>query len=82
MQGLTEGRIVHFVQDSDRQAGNHIPAIVTSVWNKEVGTITVTAFPDAANNDDVFSSPAVPVTSISFDDDEKKQGTWHWIEQA
>jgi hypothetical protein len=76
MQGLTEGRIVHFITDE----GVHLPAIVVKVWDKEAGTINLSVFIDhsAYTGDAVF-----PATSVSFKDHGYEEaGTWHWIEPA
>lgn len=87
MDGLTEGRIVHFVMPN----GEHRPAIVVKVWNQD-GTANLTVFPDWTNDTHNLPNQFYPVeeirrglfwaTSVRFDEAEKKPGTWHWIEKA
>lgn len=70
MDGLTEGRMVHFVY------GNfHRAAVITHVWGDN-GTVNLHVFKDG-------SFPEVPETptSVMFDEN-KAENTWHWIEKA
>lgn len=85
MDGLTEGRIVHYVMPS----GEHRPAIVVRVWNSE-GTCNLTVFPDWGNDNKPGNGIGINMgqgtallwaTSI-LHSDEPKPGTWHWIEKA
>lgn len=84
MDGLTEGRIVHYVLNEGRYKGEHRAAIVSKVWRNGDGTppangvSNLTVFTDAANDDlpTVFGR-----SSVLYDADEKP-GTWHWIEKA
>jgi hypothetical protein len=71
MEGLTEGRIVHFVVD-----GWHRPAVITHVWDKQRGTVNLHVFPDGSH-----PLSQHEYTSVNFD--ESGLGfTWHWIEKA
>jgi hypothetical protein len=83
MQGLTPGRIVHYVLNEGPSAGTHRPAIVVHVWG-ESGTCNLQVFTDsdegAKYNDELL--PVLWATSVAFDDGEKPGHTWHWIEQA
>lgn len=80
MEGLTEGRIVHFVLDQGRNKGAHRPAIVTRVWSKDLGTVQLQVFTDGANDD---LDNVVWRTSVMPDlTDEPKPYSWHWIERA
>ena len=93
MDGLIEGRIVHYVMPD----GNHVPAIVVKVWNPN-GTSNLQIFTDGVN-----SLPSTPEENRKFDSfgfwpdeirhghlwitsirysEEKEPGTWHWIEKA
>lgn len=84
MEGLTEGRIVHFVLDN----GEHRPAIVVKVWrvndqppsngccNLQVFTVSDT---EKKYND--VLPPVMWKTSVVFTE-EPTPGTWHWIEKA
>lgn len=76
--------------------GDHRPAIVVKVWNIDTpscpsyvnlqvitdGSNDLYAFnPEDRRRDDVAHGHFW-ATSICFDDQEKKPGTWHWIERA
>ncbi len=86
MEGLTEGRIVHYVMPN----GEHRPAIVVNVWKVSgscEGYVNLVVFVDGSN--DVKSTREVLdiattlwETSVCFDDKEKPSHTWHWIEKA
>ena len=81
MDGLIEGRIVHYVT----QSGNHRPAIIVQVWNKEDGLSNLQVFTDGNNDYQVrpeFTKVAnvVWTPSIKFSE-EPKPATWHWIER-
>jgi len=89
MDGLTEGRIVHFVLDEGRHKGEHRPAIVVKVWRvykedgshkpPENGICQLQVFTDEVNDE----LPAVVwKTSVLNDEDGKQPRTWHWIEKA
>lgn len=81
MQGLTEGRIVHFVMPD----GAHRPAIVVNVWQVSgqcEGYVNLQVFTDGANDGQAFASGLLWQTSVCHDTDTKKPGTWHWIEPA
>lgn len=79
IEGLTVGRIVHFVIPG----GEHRAAVVSRVWNNHTGVINCTVFTDTLN-DPVsfhFGKETVLVTSVNYSD-EGLEGTWHWIERA
>jgi len=93
MDGLTEGRIVHYVMPN----GQHRPAIVVKVWNPS-GMSNLQVITDGPNDlpftpeeKEQFKNFGMSLedvrhghiwkTSISFSE-EPKQGTWHWIEKA
>lgn len=81
MDGLTEGRIVHFVMPN----GDHRPAIVVKVWNKESGLVNLQVFTDGLNDSPIHSdeSPGLMwATSITPDESGQRGGSWHWIEKA
>jgi hypothetical protein len=82
MDGLTEGRIVHFVMPD----GQHRPAIVVRVWRDIAepceGYVNLQVFTDGRNDGEQFESGISWQTSICYDDEEKKPRTWHWIEKA
>jgi len=95
MEGLTEGRIVHYVLDS----GEHRPAIVVKVWrypdpdvvdqdgaallNPRNGCSNLQVFTDSdagAKFNDALP-PVMWATSRVYSEN-KEPGTWHWIEKA
>ena len=91
MKGLTEGRMVHYVLPN----GDHRPAIVVKVWNKEEGYINVQVITDGSNDrlayyphvlsdrfGESLDNGMLWVTSIYPDLEEKLPNTWHWIEPA
>ena len=69
MNGLTVGRIVHYVD----MEGIHRPCVITWVWN-EAGTVNLHMFCDAFQDVD-----DVTLSSINFDDNQTVD-SWHWIE--
>lgn len=91
MDGLTEGRIVHYVMPN----GEHRPAIVVRVWSTDgvcEGYVNLQVFTDGANDLRQFAEDEADVkrqvtlgqlwrTSICHSQD-KQPGTWHWIERA
>lgn len=85
MEGLTEGRIVHYVMPN----GEHRPAMVVRVWNVQgscEGYVNLVVIVDGLN--DIKSERAGEVTttqwetSICSDESDKKPRTWHWIERV
>lgn len=105
MQGLTEGRIVHYVLPDGDSEGEHRPAIVVKVWSQsdpgqpDYATVNLTVFTDHENDykrhkpdvhqdsgyNNLFGTPSdglMWATSVTFDNDKKEAGTWHWIEPA
>lgn len=75
------GRIVHYVLNAGRNAGEHRPAIIVRVWPGDLVNLQV--FPDS--NEDGTSNDCLPVpmwqTSIRFDADGANH-TWHWPERV
>lgn len=83
MEGLTEGRIVHFVAPN----GQHRPAIVVRVWDKIAGYVQLQVFTDGSNDGEWGKPGVVWETSVNYaeptaDDESVKLRTWHWIERA
>jgi hypothetical protein len=88
MQGLTEGRIVHYVLSN----GQHRPAIVVRNWSDPAlpgsdGRVNLTVFADGSNDAGVVGgSSSVQglfwATSVHHDPEGTKHHTWHWIEQV
>lgn len=94
MDGLTEGRIVHYVIKEHV----HRPAIVVNVWGDLTppcdGYINIMVITDGSNDLWHFEGPRDLerdeqvkrgmwwVTSVCPDEIDKKPGTSHWIERA
>lgn len=86
MEGLIEGRIVHYVLEEFNR-GTHRPAIITRVHGQtDDHQCNLQVFLDAATD-----YPEIQVVSFlncgmlfvpcaPFDDIGQKPGTWHWIE--
>lgn len=95
MEGLIEGRQVHYVMTGQEGsvlghvAGEHRAATVVRVWDASRGYVNLLVHVDgyndlAADDTTVFALAQVPqlwVTSILYSDG-KEPGTWHWIERA
>ena len=72
MEGLIEGRMVHYLN-----GGKHRAAVVTHIWNKENGLVNLYVFPDGSHE-----LTTLTPTSVKFDADAHEAYTWHWIEKA
>lgn len=79
MDGLTEGRIVHYVLPDGPHAGEHRPAIVVKIWSGSYVNLVV--FVDGTNDGPQFGGCILWATSIEHSP-EPKPRTWHWIERA
>ncbi len=85
MDGLTEGRIVHFVMEN----GKHRPAVVVETWQhvpsyQEEGVVNLQVFTDGTNDgyDDHRNAAGIRwETSVHYSEG-KEARTWHWIEKA
>ena len=77
--GLTEGRMVHFVLGN----WSHRPAVIVNAWKDQGyshGEVNLTVFMDWQNDGHPLGIDWQ--TSVPFDDDQRRPGTWHWIEPA
>lgn len=87
MEGLTEGRNVHFVVDDGPNKGAHRAAIIVRVWRQGDGTppkngySNLVVFMDGTNDGDQFAGCVSWQTSVEYSE-EPKPRTWHWIEKA
>ena len=89
MEGVTEGRIVHYIKPDwdtkgpgdfvEGQEYRHLPAIIVRVWDKERGYVNLQVFTDGSN--DGYNGNVVWKTSIEYSE-EPKPNTWHWPERA
>lgn len=80
MEGVTEGRIVHYVpaaHDHVMTRGEHRAAMIVKVWDKSSGYCNLQVFCDGFND----GKMVLWATSIHHDPD-GAPGTWHWIERA
>lgn len=77
MDGLIEGRLVHFVMPD----GQHRPAIVVRVWSKETGYCNLQVITDGSNDGQENTSGMRWETSVNYSEG-KEPRTWHWIEKA
>lgn len=88
MDGLIEGRIVHYVLSN----GQHRPAIVVRNWSDPAlpgsdGRVNLIVFSDGTNDKGAVSGNASDqglfwATSAHYDPEGTKHHTWHWIEHA
>lgn len=87
MEGLTEGRIVHFVLPDGPHVGEHRPAIIVKVWRQGDGTppnngySNLVVFMDGKNDGDRYAGCIRWETSVIYSADPNPR-TWHWIEKA
>lgn len=88
MEGLTEGRIVHYVLDAGPHAGEHRAAVVVKVWRKSDGAppdngySNLMVFLDGMNDSPTgVTHSMLWATSVEYSE-EPKPRTWHWIERA
>ena len=85
---LTEGRIVHYVLPNwSRNAGEHRPAIVTKVLDRDEGRVNLVVFQGELEDASDGNGPQEP-TSVSFlaggvgYNLDGARGTWHWPERV
>lgn len=91
MEGLIEGRIVHYVL----QNGTHRPAIIVHVWYTigegnirtppENGSSNMQVFMDYDEDDQGYDARPYPLTRMKTSvlyDETGVPGTWHWIEKV
>ena len=86
MEGLTEGRIVHYVLPDGPNRGQHRPAIVVRVWRSGYAPdlVQLQVFTDGTN--DGYAESVIWRTSVHYGSESRvggpEPGTWHWIERA
>lgn len=87
MEGLVEGRIVHYVLPNGTHAGEHRAAMIVKVWRNGDGTppangySNLMLFNDGTNDGVEYGTGPTWVTSVEYSA-EPKPRTWHWIEKA
>lgn len=88
MEGLIEGRIVHYVLSN----GQHRPAIVVRDWSNpdlpgSDGMVNLIVFADGTNDMGAVGGTYTAqgifwATSAHYSPDGTEHHTWHWIERA
>lgn len=85
MDGLTEGRIVHYVMHDGNSIGQHRPAIIVNAWKGVYESpewrVNLQVFMDFGNDGKEYESGRYWATSVPYSE-EPKPATWHWIEKA
>lgn len=80
MEGLTEGRMVHFVMPD----GEHRAAVISRVWRPQTpecpGYSNLTVFTDWGNDGPENKTGLRWETSVCYSE-AKEPRTWHWIER-
>jgi hypothetical protein len=82
MDGLTEGRIVHYVLPDGPNAGEHRAAMIARIWERSSGYVNLWVFQDGTNDGLGFSAAPTWTTSVPYSEDTHVYRTWHWIERA
>lgn len=78
MNGLTVGRIVHYIDNDDE----HRAAIVVYVWNKESGLVNLQVFNNGQYGDPYHAPEGAYLkTSVQYSE-QPTTNTWHWVEKA
>ncbi|HEV2704942.1 MAG TPA: hypothetical protein VGV59_03400 [Pyrinomonadaceae bacterium] len=80
IEGLTIGRIVHYVLDKPYSAGEPPtirPAIVVHVWDRQTGSSNLQVIVDGTNDGYESSTGTVWKTSCNYSEG-REPGTWHW----
>lgn len=78
MEGLTPGRIVHYVD----QFGAHLAATVSRVWDDQAGRVNLHVFDPDGSTLPGAEFPPVYVKGRVSHSPSARPGTWHWIERA
>jgi hypothetical protein len=92
MEGLIEGRIVHYVlteadvkmlrhEDNNISEGMHCPMIIVRVWS-ETGNVDGQVFLDGPAGYWAQKVNPDPHPESELKPNVRKSGTWHWIERA
>lgn len=82
MDGLIEGRVVHFVLADGPRAGEHRAADVVRVEDAVEGRVNLHVKLDGILDSDSGVAPVIRhVRNVPYDA-QMRPGTWHWIERA
>lgn len=76
MEGLTPGRVVHYIPDErwPEVQGRHQAAIVTAAGQD--GTASLFVMPSDPGID------TIRLVDVPHDAESQEMGCWHWIERA
>ncbi len=72
MDGLTVGRVVHYVTPSA-----HCAALVIGVVDADTGVVNLAVFQDGL----AYGAGPIQATAVPYAEDPQPH-TWHWIEKA
>lgn len=84
MEGLIEGRIVHYVLDNPLAAGEHPetrPAMIVAVWDRYSGVSNLQVASKGLRDAHLTGGTDanwVCKTSVRYSEG-REPGTWHWI---
>lgn len=85
MEGLTGGRVVHYVMQDGVSAGECRPALVVRTcpteWGYPDGAVQLQVFTDGSNDGIQYASGMFWATSVQYSET-PAPGTWHWPERA
>ena len=84
MEGLSIGRVVHFVTHREDDNVVERPAIVTEVLDLEKGVVHLQVFkgPHDGAGEPIDPETGDVVSAAVKHDPEKRAFTWHWPERA
>lgn len=95
MEGVSEGRIVHYVPaehddhlSKAHREGRHLAAIIVRDWKSATGVVNLIVFPDGRNDlgNERYLGGGSLVSGVLVEsrahDPEGTPGTWHWPERA
>jgi hypothetical protein len=77
IEGLTEGRMVHYVT----ARGHHRPSVIVQVWDDVTGRCNLQVFMDGRNDGYSAEQGTDWLQDIEYSE-EAQSGTWHFIERA
>lgn len=74
MEGLTEGRIVHY----NAGCGHCQAAIIVKVWQGDIGCVNLYVFPDGSNDREVGATERDMVRWETSRVHGEEVSRWHW----
>jgi hypothetical protein len=84
MEGLTPGRVVHFVLGpKDEESGKrHRAAIITNVKDADAGVLDMNVQLSKSDIEAVVGANTVLAVEDIKHSADPQEGTWHWVEKA